>query len=107
MHDAPTTIDDINYLLNIIRQRADPDTSLASPGATVLASFTAGKCFACGHLGHHAAECPNVTPEKHAVIEGLGKVWSWRVIPRIGGDFSNDGEASAKETEYWRFYSWL
>jgi hypothetical protein len=34
---------------------------------------------------------------QYAVIEGLGKVWSWQVVPRVRGDFSNDGEASATE----------
>jgi hypothetical protein len=63
MRNAPATIDDINFLLNIIRQCAEPDVTSPAPGAAALASFAPGKCFACGHPGHRAAECPNVTPE--------------------------------------------
>jgi hypothetical protein len=40
---------------------------------------------------------------QYAVIERLGEVWSWQVVLRLGDDFSDDGEALAKEMEYQRF----
>lgn len=66
MRNQPATIQDVLYLLNLIRERADPDPSSTTPAdsnASALTSYVCGNCFACRRAGHCAADCTIVTTE--------------------------------------------